>query len=302
MTHLLHHSLAHSTRTTYNSAIRSFISFALTYNQLTANGSLLPATIETLMLYATFLSYSLKPQSIKVYLSAIRNLHLQHGHANPMDNTPQLRSLLRGMKRLQGHTIDPRLPITPSLLRRFRSYLRLTYQDHLTLWAAMVVAFFGFLRSSELLALSRSDIIRTEEAYRIRIRQSKTDPFRAGATICLSPVAGDLLCPVAALDQLLASMSYSNGLLFRFQSGSPMTRPKLNHLIQVLSSLSGVHPASYSSHSFRIGATSTAAAAGLPDWKIQALGRWASECYRRYIRLPTSETNSITAILAHTPL
>ena len=295
----LYLSLALSTRASYNSATRSFISFALTYHRLHQDGRLLPASEETLMLFITYLSYTLKPQSIKVYLSAICR---EYGLPNPLAETTQLRRLLRGIKRIHGCSTDSRLPITPNLLRSFLHFLDFRYPDHITLWAAMLVAFFGFLRSNELLALQHNDLQRTPEGYLLRIRSSKTDPFRSGATVSFTPSGNDGLCAVTALHLLRAKTSFDAGPLFRFLSGAALTHHKLNHLIQELAARSGVSPGRYSSHSFRIGAASTAAAAGIPDWKIQALGRWSSDCYKRYIRLPNTETNTIAATMAQTHL
>ena len=74
----------------------------------------------------------------------------------------QLHSLTTlGIKRVHGLFRDSRLPITPRLLRQFRLLLNFSYPDHRTLWAAMLVAFFGFLRSNELLAITNRDIQRT---------------------------------------------------------------------------------------------------------------------------------------------
>ena len=296
MTYYLHHSLAQSTRASYSSAQRCFINFALTYNSLNTTGSPIPASENTLMLFATYLTHTHKPQSIKLYLSAVRTLHLEHGLSDPTSEAVNLRRLMRGIKRVHGNTTDSRLPITPSLLRSFRSFLNLSYPDHLTLWAAILLAFFAFLRSGELLSLHRSDLHRTVNGYQAHIKQSKTDPFHSGAVVTVLPSGDPSLCAVTALDSYLATQGPTERTLFRLQTAA-LTRQRFNHLIRDLASRCGVESQRYSSHSFRIGA-----AAGIPDWRIQAQGRWSSDCYRCYIRLPSSETNGITAALAGAPL
>ena len=121
MTYYLHHSLAPSTRASYSSAQRCFINFALTYNRLNTTGSPIPASENTLMLFATYLTHTHKPQSIKLYLSAVRTLHLEDGQPDPKSEAVNLRRLMRGIKQVHGNTPYSRLHITPSLLRSFRS-------------------------------------------------------------------------------------------------------------------------------------------------------------------------------------
>ena len=149
----LRHSLATSTRSSYLSAARSFQHFCVTHHCLRPNGTLVPASEYSLMLFATYLARSMKPQSIKVYLYRVRTLHLDWGFPDTLDGAHRLRLLLRGIKRAHGSQPDSRLPITPSLLRRFYSCLNTDHHDHLSLWAAFMMAFFGFLRSKELLNL-----------------------------------------------------------------------------------------------------------------------------------------------------
>jgi hypothetical protein len=41
----------------------------------------------------------------------------------------------------------------------------------------------------------------------------------------------------------------------------------------------------YGTHSFRIGLASEAGRLALPDWTVQLLGRWNSQCFRIYIQI-----------------
>jgi site-specific recombinase XerC len=63
--------------------------------------------------------------------------------------------------------------------------------------ALLLIGFGGALRRSELVALDVADIEETETGLLVKIRGSKTDQERAGATIAIAK--GDNACPAKAL-------------------------------------------------------------------------------------------------------
>jgi hypothetical protein len=79
--------------------------------------------------------------------------------------------------------------------------------------------------------------------------------------------------------------------------GSPLTPVVVNCWLRAILSNVGIR-GTYSSHSFRIGAATTAASAGIPDHLIKTLGRWSSNAYLLYIRNPSPVLTSIAAVLA----
>ena len=94
------------------------------------------------------------------------------------------------------------------------------------------------------------------------IKKSKIDPFRRSVMISLGKSDNEF-CPVSALLANLARRGSSQGPLFIFSDGSPLSRQRLvSHLRESLSVL-GFNCELYSGHSFRIGAATMAAARGL---------------------------------------
>ena len=130
---------------------------------------------------------------------------------------------------------------------------------------------------------------------RVRIKASKTDPFRKGCFIHIG--RGNYpLCALQSVMDYLAVRGNSGGPLFLFQDGRPLSRPLLTNWIRQILARAGI-PGSFSSHSFRIGAATVAARRGIPDHLIQALGRWSSNAYQLYIRTPAEALANLSCLL-----
>ena len=297
--------LAPSTRRVYLSAQRRYLAFCRQDGRLGPSGLPLPADEQFLMRFCTFLADGLSHASIKVYLSAVRSLYIDNGLPDPLVNCLQLQRLLRGIKRVQGSPIPSRLPITMDLMRVLQKALDLNNADHIMLWAACCVGFFGFLRAGEFTVNStfdpeihlsvrdlQVDCLLNPSCLKIHIKCSKTDPFRSGCDIYLGKGNSDL-CPLAAISSYLHVRGEAPGPLFLFRDGRPLSRQILASKVQHILHSAG-YSGTYSGHSFRIGAATTAAACGVPDHLIKTLGRWSSDAYQVYIRTPISSIVQVT--------
>ena len=142
----------------------------------------------------------------------------------------------------------------------------------------------------------QADSLVNPTCFKVHIKCSKTVPFCMGCDIYVGRGEGSV-CPIRALGNFLALCGSSEGPLFTFSDGRPLTRQQLSSTVQSILHSAG-YTGSYSGHSFRIGAATTAAAWGVPDHMITTLGRWSSDAYQIYIRTPVSSIVHVSRQLA----
>ena len=249
----------------------------------------LPAKESVLCLFVSQIALEgICHRTIKVYLSAIRHMHIAEGLPDPFIATmPKLHYVVGGVKRAQaeeGRSGRTRLPITPEILRKVkRVWADATEgricRDTRMVWAACCLCFFAFLRIGEMTAPSdaafnpRDHLCVSDVAFddkkkpsllRVRIKQSKTDPFRKGVALFLGRTESDL-CPVAAMVSYLRRRGTAAGPLFQFEDGRLLTRVRLVEWLRSGLKKAGIDDSKYCSHSFRIGAATTAAKVGIED-------------------------------------
>ena len=192
----------------------------------------MPTSESTLLLFISYLaSRDLSYPTIKVYLAGIRSLHVVSGYDVTFHShlTPRLHQVFKGIRKEKASTLPSRLhcPITRDIMLKIKvTLLKSPHSYHnIMMWAACCLAFFGFLCSSEFTIPTQSrydpevhllpkDVAVDNRAksrmLKVIIKQSKTDHFRQGVTLCLGKVDSQL-CPVDTLLPYMAVRGNQEG-------------------------------------------------------------------------------------------
>ena len=132
---------------------------------------------------------------------------------------------------------------------------------------------------------------------RVHLKQSKTDQMGQGAHIILGSTGLDL-CPVAAVLGYIESRGAQSGPFFLNSRKETLRKSTfITEIQQILENLSFPQH-QYAGHSFRIGAATSAALAGVEDSTIQLLGRWRSAAFVRYVKTPQDRLAALSSTLA----
>ena len=294
-TRLLGASFSSSTWGAYNRGAEQFQRFRLRAGL----PQLWPAPSTHIAAFIAGLSLDgLAPSTIGTYSAAVAYIHKINNWPDPTNNF-LVHKLREGCRRL-GRSTDARRPITTDLLGKICNVLCATTSstDEAALFrAAFLLAFFGFLRVGEFTMAKKSGdqsrilndkdvwfLGTTQDVLVVKLRLSKTDQRGESVELQFHRQPHSALCPVSATLKYLHVRPPVAGPFFCHFDRSPLTTYQFNHMLQTCLKALNLSTQGFSSHSFRIGAATSAALNGFSIVQIQRFGRWRSQAVKLYIR------------------
>ena len=288
---LVDSALAPASQTCYRWGWDLYVQFAQKYSI----SEQFPVRVSNLALFIAYLvNQSYKPSTISSYVSAIGYVHKLKAIPDPTSSFLILK-LLRACHKQQKN-VDSRMPIVKPMLERLMLTMVHAGKDHYRqhLFQAMfALAFYAFLGIGEITIrgkdghnahLIQKNQIRMQtkhfELKFISYKHSQGQPF----SLSVMEVQGQGPCPVRAMQAYLQVRGDRPGLLFQYVAGHAVLRNDFNKKLRQALLSCDLDPTTFKSHSFRIGAATTAAQLGMSDSQIRTMGCWKSDAFKQYIR------------------
>jgi len=270
-------SISDSTRKSYQSDLSHFLQ----------SGGKVPSSPEFVAQYLASHVETLSVYTLARRLVAIARAHTSQQLPNPT-SADIVKATLRGIKRTYGAKQRRVEPLVKNLIQDIVKDLEgiKGTRDK----ALLLIGFAGAFRRSELVALQVSDIEFVEQGLLINLRHSKTDQEGIGRKIAI-PFARGNVCAVLALKNWLEVAAIDSGSIFRgvnrhgFISEKQLSTEAVALIIKSHAERIGLDPNKFSGHSLRAGLVTSAAQAGVSNWKIKAqTGHKSDAMLNRYVR------------------
>lgn len=277
---------------------KSFLTFCKYFRLATV-----PATPNTIASFVQFMARTCHSFTyLRSLVSSIKLLHQCYGIDFEPTKFLQVKTALSGLHRSICVPPAPKLPITPEILLRLKSVINFDNQLHLNCWTIFLVAFFSFLRKSNLIPdsgkqvannsghyLRRRSVHILSDGVLISIESSKTDNFGENKQVIpFIRARENPLCPVTAIDKLVQAIpAEPDDPFFVLRSGTstfPVTYPMACKLLKSLLLSLGYDPSRYALHSFRRGGCTFAHESGIDTECLRIHGNWRSNAYQAYIK------------------
>ncbi len=202
-----------------------------------------------------------------------------------------LQKFMSGFKKLKPSK-DIRVPVTLDLLHKMCNMISsLGYSGYKTalFQAMLVMAFHGFLRPGEITGSSNNNLQLSHcmlNAYSVKLTFFQFKHHTGPPYSVKIKATNDNFCPVLTMSKYLKLRGHVEGPLFCYPPNAPVSYAQFYMLVTQVKTALQIH-GKLTPHSFRIGAATWAAMQGASDDVIKRMGRWSSDAFKGYIRIPS---------------
>lgn len=277
-----------SSARTYSSAVQSYLTFCKNH------GFPIDPTPDTLSFFVVYMCAHINPSSVGSYLSGICHaLEADFPDVRKNRNSRLVTRTLTGSRKRFGSSTKRKRALSLDDLRLLlNAYASSTEYDDALFLAITFTAFFALMRLGELVAHDSKALRSTRKMskrfpltikvdhYSFHLPMHKADRFYEGSTIVV-PRRPDDVNPIPIFShytELRDARHRFHPLLWLREDGTVPTRS------WYIARLRRHFPVDIAGHSLRSGGATMYALSGMPDDRIQALGRWASDTFKIYIR------------------
>jgi integrase len=284
-------AISDNTKRAYQSDLHAFLKW----------GGSIPASDRMIARYLADHATKLAMATLARRIVSIGKAHTMRGLPSPM-NLPLVKLTMSGIRRRhnrpQLRAVAATKEIILAMVEGLGGDLK-AKRDR----ALLLIGFAGAFRRSELVAIDCADLRQVAEGIVITLRRGKTDQESKGREIGI-PLAKGAICPVQAPGAWLDVSNIAEGPIFRsinrhgHLSDMRLSAECVALIVKDRAKTAGFDPSVYSGHSLRAGLATSAAAAGIPSWKIrEQTGHTSDAMLQRYIRHEDLFSGNAAALL-----
>lgn len=257
--------------------------------------------------------------TIKGKISAIRWYHRFYTGVIPeLDEGYKL--LMKGFRRM-SEPIKKKRPVTAMMLRWLSGLMDWSQPQHHLAWGSILLAYFFMLRRSEFLKVDgrwmyfvlrlgdtkfydqNENVCNFDNAHMVGIvlRGAKNNQYGREDVRFQFKTGDPVLCPVLALACIHRAATHfktkPHEPLTAMGAGRGLSNIHVTNILKTLASDMGLATDGYSTHSLRIGGSTSLLNGGAPPLVIKLLGQWLSNCFESYPVLQSAGTKGISNLM-----
>jgi integrase len=280
---ILQQARAKGTNKSYSQAFDRWALWASNFKEI----RIFPAHHTHITLYITHLAQAAKSFApIQQAICSLAWAHSVNGLENPTKH-PLILETINGVKRMLAQPTCHKEPFTAENVKEFFRIVDTLSLTDVRNTAMIIIAFFGFMRISELLSIRRCHVTVHNTHIEIQVPQAKTDQLRQGRVVFISNLEGNE-CPVSLLQMyaklsgfkleqnsnayLFARVIFKNKKLSLYNTMSPLSYNNARDIVKKKVCQINLDPKAYSTHSMRSGGATSAALAGTSERLMQLHG------------------------------